>query len=237
MQFLPLNIILTANKHDLFNTVRVLLRLRTLFKNRVIYNYSILKLSQLSGLSRTCIRKHLPIIIKQGWATIQGNNLKFTGINKLKKHEKETCVPILISGDKNTQLTYIKHTLIVLNLGNQQKAIKEKSKIISQQKVSKAVYNKHRSERSINNDLTLSNRKFGKLFNKSESTGKKLQSRLRKLNLIKSYSRYIKIKDNGTQFEAKYLGGMYKVINGALYVRTSNGICLCKVYGNKKTVE
>lgn len=243
-QPIPLSVIVNANQDQEFDTLRVWIQLKQLYKRHtILYNFTYSKAEQLTGISHTTLRKHIKVMIANGWATWSGNNLILTGINKLKKHKYETCVMVPVCKNKADQILHLRKVILHRNIKNQEKQIKRKSEILNycgkataklsanQMKQIKKAGSVQKLENSYQSETTLSNKSIGKLFGLSKITGHRIQKKLRDAKLITTQTRLLFIKGNSTEYEQRYLnrengGYIYNRSNGQLYFRLSNAISI-----------
>lgn len=214
-QPIPLNVLFKFNDSNALDTLRIWILLKNCFNTGVFYNYTYRSIGTAIGVSPETVRKHLPMIIKEGMAEISGKNLRMVGINKLKKDCK-ACVLIPIHQDKPNQIVEFRNAVLRNNYGKQQKAIQKKSNIVkianqangrlskSQLKFIQKSGGMDKLLKSIekdNNCITLSNKGFGKKVHRSQSTGYRLQRTLRNMGYLKSYSRWVVVKTNSSIYE------------------------------------
>lgn len=242
-QYIPLSVIVKANQNNEFDSLRVWIALKQLYTRQIIYNLNYADLSIKTGISHTTLRKHLKVIIANGWASWSGRNLMLTGINKLKWHEKEKCINVPVCKNKSEQILQLRKVILHRNIDNQLKQIKIKSQIVNNcnkafGKVSKSGMKKiHKAgsvknfENSLQSETTLSNKSIGKLFGLSKHTGLRIQKKMREASLITTKTRLLFIKGGSSLFEANYLnsesgGYIYNRNNGQLFFRLSNAISI-----------
>jgi len=242
-QYIPISVIVRANKNNEFDSLRVWIALKQLYTRQIIYNLNYADLSIKTGISHTTLRKHLKVILANGWASWSGKNLMLTGINKLKRHDYETCINVPVCKNKSEQILQLRKVILHRNIDNQKKQIKIKSQIVSNcnkafGKISKAGMKKiHKAgsvknfENSLQSETTLSNKSIGGLFGLSKHTGHRIQKKMREASLITTKTRLLFIKGNSSSFEANYLnadkgGYIYNRNNGQLFFRLSNAISI-----------
>lgn len=156
--------------------------------------------------------------------------------------DKSPFVPVGISMNKAEQRTLLRYTLINRNLFFQCKAFSKKNETLLlikghnfNYKDTKRIYKNLKNvsisetENSIQDCLTLSNYKFGKLCNRSVSTGIKIQRALNKIDLIRSDRRtkLVAVKQTRASFFSLALSGSYFLSkNGNVYQRLSNSLTI-----------
>lgn len=238
----PHSIIQFATDRDVVNTLAIWLKLKGLYKNTVIYKFNYTKLSERIGRSHGSLRKHIKLMMEYGWVKItKEGHLHLTGINKLKKYEKEKCVLVKILDCVKEQRILLRYIIIHKNIKRQERILKRKSEIFKKATIEHSKLSKKdlkwvmknggliEFEKTFQDYTTLSNNKIGKLFKKSKWTGHRIQKLLNKSNLIKSKIRlrFVKIC---TLLEYNYLYRGTKFIfnrtNGFLYERLSNSISI-----------
>lgn len=243
-QPIPLSIINAANETNSFPTLRVWVVLKQLSRNTILFNLNYANLSKITGISHTSLRYHVSRMVDSGLAKHQHGHLHLTGINKLKKHDRETCVLVPVERSKSKQILQFQKALIHRNIKNQEKQIKRKEGIVSNcnrphGKVSKSALKLisksggiKKLQSSVQSVTTLANKTIGKMFSRSQNTGQRIQKKLRDAGLIKTKARFELFKAIATPFEAAYLnsnfesGHIYNYANGSVYRRLSNSISL-----------
>lgn len=173
-----------------------------------------------------------------GLVTHSGKDLLLTGIEKLKSKYKKKCVLVPICTNKRQQIAQLRHTIIRLNINNQKRQILIKKKLVSLKitgkgKITKRLYKKVKQGgglanyvKSLNSKTTLSNRRFGAIFNLSYYSGRKIQKQQKDLLLIETKPIYKLVKLNAKPIEKLMLGGKYRYASnfGILIERTANEI-------------
>lgn len=212
-------------------------------KGRYFYNWTYKALSAYTKLSHTSLRKYLPRLIELGWVRIEGNNLTFLSANELKKHSKETVIPIHITRNKKQAILQFRNAIIRGNATAQRKQNSKKDDLVKkvttgQHLTKKEILSIKKSggvERFIsltqeNSVVTLSNRKIGALVARSQSTGKRIQKALRDAKLIRSKTRVKILATNVSKLEWQYsplsegLTTLYNQERRVAYKRLSNEI-------------
>lgn len=250
-QPIPLSVIDAANNSGQFATLRVWVLLKKIKGHNIICKLSYSELQAITGISHTCLRKHVIVMVSNGWATrTDAGHLHLTGINKLKRHDKETCIPVPVEETKQAQILQFRNVLLHRNIKSQEKRIKQKANIVNNcnrphGKLSKAqlsAVNKaggvKKFESSLQPVTTLTNKSIGSLYAKfngqpfSKSTGQRIQKALRTAKLITTKVRLELFKANATAFDALYLnnrcggGYIFNLANGCVYRRLSNAIAV-----------
>ena len=241
-QPIPLSTINAANEENSFPTLRVWVVLKQLSRNTILFNLNYANLSKITGISHTSLRWHIKRMVEMGLAKHQHGHLHLTGINKLKKHPAEVCVLVPVERSKSKQILQFQKALIHRNIKNQEKQIKIKQSIVNHcnrphGKLSKRdirLLNKSGGEKKLANAIqsvtTLANKTIGKMFSRSQNTGRRIQKSLREAGLIKTKARFELFKAIATPFEAAYLnsnfesGHIFNYANGSVYRRLSNVI-------------
>lgn len=237
-QPIPISILFSSNDNNTFDTLRVWVCLKSLKQVSIQLDYN--SLSNRLKISHTTLRKHIKQISKQGLGEIRNKQLHLTGINKLKKHENETCILIPVEATKQKQILQFRKAVLQRNIDNQKKQIKHKSHIVNNSnrafaKLSKSEMKTIKKAGGLNelrktyvSETTLSNKSIGNLFGLSQVTGHRIQKQLRNASLIKTKVRLELIKKNCSRFEYNYLrssgGYIYNTTTNNLYIRLSNSI-------------
>lgn len=241
-QPIPLSTIFAANESNSFATLRVWVVLKQLSRNTILFNLNYANLSKITGISHTSLRYHVSRMVEIGLAKHQHGHLLLTGINKLKKHDREVCVLVPVERSKAKQILQFQKALIHRNIKNQEKQIARKQQIVSNcnrphGKVSKSALRLiaksggiKKLECKLQSVTTLANKTIGKMFSRSQNTGHRIQKNLREAGLIKTKARFELFKAIATPFEAAYLnsnfesGYIFNYSNGSVYRRLSNVI-------------
>ena len=213
-QNIPIALLFKFHNEGNLDTLRIWVAMKSRYRTGVYYNWTYRSVAKEVGVSPETIRKHLPLIIKEGMAQISGKNLRMVGIEKLKKGKK-TCILIPIHKDKSNQIVEFRRAVVLNNLHKQDKALIKKSQLVNIAKYNgrfsksqlKYIQKSGGMEKMLKNFekdnkcLTLSNRGFGKKVHRSQSTGYRLQRTLRMMGYIKSYSRRVVVKTNSSIYE------------------------------------
>lgn len=213
-QNIPIALLFKFHNEGNLDTLRIWVAMKSRYRTGVYYNWTYRSVAKEVGVSPETIRKHLPLIIKEGMAQISGKNLRMVGIEKLKKGKK-TCILIPIHKDKSKQILEFRYAVLRNNTDKQDKAIKKKSQLVNIAKYNgrfsksqlKYIQKQGGMEKMLKNlekdnkCITLSNRGFGKKVHRSQSTGYRLQRTLRMMGYIRSYSRRIVVKTNASIYE------------------------------------
>jgi len=224
-QAVPLNVLFKFNDSNAFDTLRIWILLKNRFNTGVFYNYTYRSIGTAIGVSPETVRKHLPMLIKDGMAEISGKNLRMVGIEKLKKG-KRTCILIPIHKDKSNQILEFRNAIYRNSYDKQRKAIQKKSQLVKIASQSNGRFSKSQLKfiqksgglekmlKNIEKDndcITLSNRGFGRKVHRSRTTGYRLQRKLREFGYIRSYSRRVVVKTNASiyEFVELYANGGY----------------------------
>lgn len=237
---IPITLIQKAVDENQLDTLYYALRLSHTSPNRVIKNFTYRKAAYILDVSLATSHKQINRIIKLGLAVMQSNgNLKFHGVDKLKApiHEAVIQVPILES--KKKQIAALRYSIIHKNLNHQKSQIEYKNLTVKRGSSPKRINKKtlvkivkagglKKLKSSINNNVTLSNKSFGELLNRSASSGKRYQKHFNEFNFICSTPNYIKLcsgKAESLNLVKKYYDCFFIThYKGSFYRRTSNRI-------------
>jgi hypothetical protein len=88
----------TMAKNNSLRELAVFLKLKSLNKKSIIYNYTQQKLSNLSGMSRSAIRKYIKFFLSNGWCDLHHGNLVFRKLFKFDPNKQKLITPINIQG-------------------------------------------------------------------------------------------------------------------------------------------
>jgi hypothetical protein len=240
---IPYSLIKFACDNNLLDTLHYYYRLRVLFTNRIIFNFSYKKASVLLNISVGATHNQIKKMIALKWVELQPNgSLKILGVNKLKSNYNELTIKVPIESTKKAQLLQFRFVLIYNNLKKQKSRIDKKTSLVKKVSKSNEIITKKENkvimksggvkafEKSIMNRVTLSNKKLGKILFRSQATGKLYQKAMNDAKLItsKAYFDVICNLDSKLLSEAKKQSECYYLIvdNGVLKKRSSNTITL-----------
>lgn len=230
-------------ENNLLDTLYYFHKLQHAFNNRVIFDPTIRKISQITGASIGTCHKHIKIMLKYRWIEYQKNGeiLKLRGVNNLANEYGQLIIQIPKKQTKQEQILEFRNAILRNNLNKQIYTINKKCSIVNKVKTPKAKISKNevqfikkhggteRLESTINNRLTLSNHKIGKLLNRSANSGKRYQKQLNLANLIQSSKFYQiigKLGKNLREIKKYFLLGFIELANGYAVRRLSNTITL-----------
>lgn len=238
----PLSLLFYANKENLLSTLTIWLRLKAIHKHTIYYNFRYENISDLMGISHTCLRKHIKIMTSLGWCSIKNNHLHLTGINKLKSVKDKNCVLIKVKNNKKEQIDEFRQAIIANNIFNQEKAISRNYEIVKKAKTEYGKLSKKDLKRvmkkggllefesKINGNTTLSNNKIGNLFGLSKYSGSRIQRTLKSKKLINSKINIKLVASNVNiydfYFNYNFGGYIYNKLSKTLYLRHSNTITI-----------
>ncbi len=241
--YLPLQLIRDAVDNNYLDSLCYYLWIKKLHHKPVIYAYSLRKIAGLIKCSPTTVKHHLDVLKAHSLVNIAGGNLILKSTNEFYR-ERQLMVPVQISNKKQEQRNFLRFTLIKRNLHTQVTQFNVKSNALNFHKGIIKTYNEIRSglrlvklfpdaialENSMQDELTLSNKKFGSLCNRSQSTGIKIQKALNSLQVLISRSRTKLIdpkKHNRREFFRLELpSSTFLSKQGQVYKRLTNGIRL-----------
>lgn len=236
--WLPENLIQDAisNKWEISLAYFILLRGR--YKNNTYYNFTYRSLGLKTGISYAVLSRHIKRLKDKGLVSIHNGNLTLTGSGKLAELYDSKLVAINKASNKKDTILNIQFTRIIRNLKSQHFVVKRLIGIKKLQKQSFTTYNQakklikyrreNNTERLTNDYYMLSNRKFGSLNNRSQSTGLNIQKRMNAKGLIiskRNSLKYSDIKVNHRAFYNMYLPSKYILgSNGNIYISLPNKI-------------
>lgn len=205
----PYSLIKTASDKKQLDSLHWMLRLRSRFNNRSIYNFTLEYGARLLNCSIQTVHSHYKVWIKNGWAIKHDNGtLKFTGINKLR--EGSWCIKIPVMYSKKAQLAQLRWALVKKNLRSQDKAYKLKTHAVQYQATAGVRLSKNQikwlrqNEQSKVNEPTLSNKSIGALLGMSQTSGKRYQKFFNQLGVIRSVPNFILVKEKVSPAEYAY---------------------------------
>lgn len=242
--YLPLKLIRQSISERWENTLGYYCLIKKLHTKPIIYNFSLRKLSALIGCSPTTLSHHIEIMSQNGLITLRDGNLTLIGTRKLNEEVNSILIPVRVGKNKSEQVTFLRHSLITRNLNIQHSLYTKKTAILSIQRsncplelkrIKKLIKLRNSqfptlTEKSVCDKLILSNKKFGKLCNRSTSTGSRIQKKLNDLNLIQSHKNielYSATPVNKPGFYSLCLSSKYFLSKkGLIYSRCANSIVL-----------
>lgn len=236
--YLPLKVVRNAIEQKWDNSLAYYCILKKLYTKPIIYNFSLRKLGATIKCSPTTLSHHIKILSEKGLLSVKNGNLCLKGTRTLNKEVKSILIPIKSCSNKTEQLSYIRYGVVKRNLDIQHKEITLKKAILTIQenvkmtvKTAKKLIklrNKQKTEISVYANLVLSNKKFGSLCNRSQSTGSKLQKLFNNNGLIESNKNVVKYSDDffsRKRFFSLELDAKYFLSNkGIVYRRLPNRI-------------
>jgi len=214
------------------------IRVKKLYHNPVIYNYTNRKIATQIGASPSSIAKHIKILIEKGLAHKRDNNLCLYNADKALLNlnlKNQTIINLPLRFNKRDMLDELRGVIIIQNINNQKKAIVKSSEIVKKchsktAKISKKEIKflsknggSQNVEKNINTRVSLSNKSIGKLLNRSQGSGKLYQKRLNNLGVISSKAKIEVTKvrlSNKMFFELKK--GQFVNKEGFLATQSSN---------------
>jgi hypothetical protein len=215
-----------------FAEFAVWLKLKTVFKTRtIVYNWSYGKLSNITNISITTLKKYLPSIIDSGWAVNRDGHLSL-------RAWKHVCGSQSMNGGiihVTTKMTF-NETLDRLRALSIVRDYKEQKFIIelrtgrfkSSVKTIKKLYKRYRpqmvmAEEKTSKKILTSTRRIANQTGLSQSGAEKLLKRLNKSGVVKTEAALELLKVNSSYVP------MVEVDNGYLYYKKGN------LYLNKGT--
>ena len=238
--WIPENLIQHAisNKWEISLAYFILLRGR--YKNNTYYNFTYRSLQDKTGISYSVLSRHIKRLKDKGLVSVNNGNLTLTGSCKLAELYDSKLIPISKASNKKDTILNIQFTRIIRNLKSQHFVVKRLIGIKKLQNQSFTTYNQaknlikykreNNTERLTNDYYMLSNRKFGSLNNRSQSTGLSIQKRMNNNGLIISKRNSLKcsdIKTNKRGFYNMCLPSNYRLgSDGIIYKSLPNKIYL-----------
>lgn len=202
---IPLSIVLKPELHKhVCIWIRFHQKRRPIFYN--VYrngklNYKLL--SNKTGISDTCIRKHINALFILGWCKRSGKHLVFKGLYRF----DSPIITIKTFALRKQQLLELRYCVIRHNLDLQNRQRSNKEAIVKKaatefgKLTTKEIKQLSKLNENPVQPLTISNKGYGKLINRSIHTGKLIQKKLRTHAYIKTKKRFRIVKDNCTLLE------------------------------------
>lgn len=191
--------------HD---TLYYYILLRSKYKKPIFYNYSFRKVAKDINCAPSVAAKHIKILLEKDLAYIDYGHLCFRSqTNVLKKFKHKIVMNLPVHIQKRRMIDELRGVLIVRVLDNQLESVFKKSAIVHKCKIANAKVSKKeikfleknggsaKIEKATNRRMTLSNRAIGKLFMRSQSTGKLYQKRLNQMGILKSRQKIDIVQD------------------------------------------
>jgi hypothetical protein len=233
------SLVVKAIKEDWLTTLYYYILIRKIYQTPHIYNYSFRKISKLTGVSTSVLSHHIKIMISEGLAHVHNGNLCFISQTKVNKliNKGNAIVNLPFEKNKKRMILELRGVVIIGNLDNQKIHTTTRFEIVKKCKQSharlsykeKKILKKEggaaQIEKNINGRITLSNQKIGKILNRSQSTGKRIQRGLNQLGIIHS-NQYIEILSNNFHPEMlRYpMRGCFRTKNNEFAKQYSNTI-------------
>lgn len=207
-------------------TFSYFIKLKYLYTNSTIYNFSVRKAAKLIGTSPSSIKFHLDKMNDMGIVKIiknkdGGKNITFSSIEKISEiyginHNKK-CGSIYFHNSESVQVikTRLYSKVLINNINKQKYTIKGKSNSLMRKRdqVKKLANNdvlKTRLERSIaseriNFESYLCCQSIGEMFNKTKMTGYNQLKKMAGMGIFRIEKKYMKVLENCTQNEYEKL--------------------------------
>jgi Mn-dependent DtxR family transcriptional regulator len=195
----PYELIKSCVYGNRLDTLVYFLRLRSAYRNRIIFKFTYAKAAKLMSCSNGSAHKHIKRMQELGWIIKQEcGNVHCAGTDRIKSiYKNQNIIQIPVAAIKRDQVMQLEFALVRNNIDKQGKAISKKTKTVLKAKkgipMSKADYKsmqklggQDKFEKSLQSRTTLSNRKFGQLCNRSTVTGQRRHRAYWKAGLIKS---------------------------------------------------
>lgn len=230
-------------------TFSYFIKLKYLYSNSTIYDFSIRKAARLINVSPNCIKQHLSIMKKMGIINVVKNkrgknNLTFCSIRKISKmygvNHKSRCGSILFHQSDNVQTikTRLYSKVLINNINKQKYTIKSKSnsimrkkdqlKKIKDEKLFSSMSRSIESER-INFDTFICCETIGNMLFKTKMTGYNQLLKMVELGILSIKRKCIPILNcNKEEFNKLYSFG--NLTKGKYYYNYTNS-CVMKNVG------
>jgi hypothetical protein len=221
--------------HD---TLYYYILLRSKYKKPIFYNYSFRKVAKDINCAPSVAAKHIKILLEKNLAYIDYGHLCFRSqTNVLKKFKHKIVMNLPVHIQKRRMIDELRGVLIVRVLDNQIESAFKKSAIVNKCKIANAKVSKKeykfleknggsaKIEKTRNKRMTLSNRAIGKLFKRSQSTGKLYQKRLNQMGILKSRQKIDILSEVcNSDMLRNAPNGCFRTINNQLARQRSNTI-------------
>jgi len=241
--YLPLALIKSAINENWLDSLCYYVWMKRMHRKPVIYGYSLRKISAGINCSPTTVKTHLSVLKEHGLVNIYAGNLILISTRKLFTFN-QLMVPVSVSENKAEQRNLLRFAVCKRNLHSQCRQFKAKIDVLkyhkglvtgfkavkSALKKVKLYPDQQTLESSMQNEMTLSNKRFGSLCNRSQATGAKIQRAFNSLDLIVSYARtrLIDAKQYSRRVFYKFDLDLNHFLSkrGQIFKRLSNGITL-----------
>lgn len=212
--WIPENLIQDAISNKWEISLAYFILLRGTYKNNTFYNFTYRSLEAKTGISFAVLSRHIKRLKDKGLISIHNGNLSLTGSRKLAELYDSKLIPIKQSQTKKEIILNIQFTRVLRNLNSQHFVVNrligikklQKQSFITYKQAKKLIKYKreNNTERLTNDYYILSNRKFGSLNNRSQSTGLNIQKRMNDSGLIISKRNVLKCSDIKTNKRGFY---------------------------------
>lgn len=220
------------------NSLHYYIQIRSLYKGSIIYKFSNRKVAALIGCAPSVVSKHINILIENGLCHLHSGNLCFYSLNKVKENKSNKIILNLpVFRNKRRMLDELRGTMIIQNLDSQILRIYKSSEIVKKCKIANSKISKKelqfisknggvdKTEKNINRRITLSNKSIGRLFSRSQSTGKIYQKRLNESSLIRSRAKIVIVDEVYNHNMAHFMPScFFRTSNNQLALQLSNTI-------------
>lgn len=189
------------------NELSFYIQLRSLYQTGVIYKYKLDKISQLTGVPRETVRRHLKVLKHHKLITNRDGNLCCIGLRAQRKSFKGGSIAITVQVvGRDLQMEYLQLAMLDLNFKRQEHAIAKRKKVGNFKGAKGQETDGIMEDFNLRNDYVgLSLRGFGQEFNRKPRTGQRIKKNLQQKGLIKCVHQYNVLCKNGSpQILAKY---------------------------------
>lgn len=190
--FIPIKLIKDAEEGGYLRSLGYFVRMKSLYKNSVHYNYSLRSLADKLECSPACLSHHIKVLKSKNLIYQHANNLTFLGLNKLQKLHGVNNIGIPV--DPKNQYDVLRCQIIRFNLSSQQYRIR-KSGI---QKSNLLNVPLTKTEKAQSSYTGLSAKGIGALFYLTGATGSRIRKKLNNLGYLFCKRVYSVLYDNKT---------------------------------------
>lgn len=239
--------------NDLLNEYANFLFLKYHYSNSTVYNYNCHSLSKKTNKSYSFIKRTVSVAIKNGWCSIEKNNLLFLSKEKILNKKRVYYNSFTVDVKKIKSIKKMLQYVLIEIKHNQAMYVhklRSKNLHLGKQKMTKADYRKAMSSKAKNykgehtSKFIISYMGIGKLFNRSSTTAQRYIKDLESAGAITKSNNKKLIKSNVSKLEFDLFKeynrckGAYALIKGNIYQILSNEYKLyrsCKRTNQKTT--
>jgi DNA-binding MarR family transcriptional regulator len=235
--FLPKKVFNIFEKEQRLDSLAFYIQTKKKFKNSKIFNYSLNRLNEITGLSIGTLSKHINALNRLGLIEISNKVLTFKNPKKLTQYAnskgKIKMSYFKVMSSYRTQKIFLKNFKSLCNLKKQERLINTTpNKLKSKRNLAQTAIKK-RLRKGIKYS-TLSNFRYSQIINKSSASVSRHKAMLESENVFIQNNKFKK-----TKFSIEELNHMrrtpfldfevrkYRLVDGVVCIQLSNEIKVC----------